>query len=177
MATYPVRCECGKTHQVPGSAAGTTLTCDCRRTVEVPSFARLKSSVGESSVSVDLVIRHMLANGELPVETDCVICFRTTKNKESFQLECEREELTRSSKLSWFEIVAMFFMSPIRLFIVANQYADTRMAGRDVILNLPIRICKECEPDLKTGADVRAAMKKTDLYRQLFEKYPDSRVR
>lgn len=177
MATFPVRCECGKTYQVPGSAAGTAIACDCRRTVEVPSFAKLKSSVGESSVSIDLVIRHMLANGELPVETDCVICFRTTANLATYQLECEREELTRSSKMTWLEFLATLFFSPLRLFLIANRFEDARMMGRDVILQLPIRICKECEPDLKTGADVRTVMQKTDLYRQLFEKYPDSRVR
>ena len=54
---------------------------------------------------------------------------------------------------------------------------NAQMAGRDVILKLPIRICKECELDLKTGADVRAAMKKTEIYRQLFEKYPKAIIK
>ncbi len=176
MATYPVRCECGKSHQVPGSAAGTALTCDCRRIIEVPSFAKLKASVGESSVSIDLVIRHMLANDELPVESDCVICFRTTKHQATFQLECEREEIARSSKLRWFEFLILC-LSPIRMILMAYESEDPQMSGRDVILELPIRICEECEPDLKTGADVRAAMQKSDIYSQLFEKFPDSRVR
>ncbi len=176
MAAYPVRCECGKTHHVPGSAAGTTIVCDCRRTIEVPSFAQLKASVGESSVSIDLVLRHMLANGELPVETDCLVCTRTTRHRATFTVECEREEMISAKRHPWLEFFALMIFRPLSLFVSAYGDDDDRIVGRNVALKLPIRVCKECEMDLKTEADVRALMMRTEVYGRLFEKFPEARV-
>ncbi len=179
MATYPVRCECGKTHQVPGSAAGTNFTCDCRRTVEVPSFAKLKASVGESSVSIDLMLRHMLAHGELPVETDCAICQRITIHRHDVELECERSEYLSQPKSgsAWNEFRTFFFSGLFGHLMRADRMSNETLVGRDVVLRLPIRICKECEPDLKTAAEVRTVLNRTEVYRQLFARYPDARVR
>lgn len=177
MAAYPVRCECGKTHHVPGSAAGTTIACDCRRTVEVPSFAKLKASVGESSVSIDLLISHMFAKGELPVETDCVLCSQRTESTFVAVVECEREKMSQKNTLVWYEILLL----PISWMLVVVSYfkrqQHSRVIGKDLIYRLPIRVCVECKPEIRSAAQVRAALAKTDLYRQLFEKYPDSRVR
>ena len=177
MATYPVRCECGKTHQVPGSAAGTALACDCRRTVEIPSFAKLKSSVGELSVSVDLLIPHMLASGELPVESECVLCYQRTDSTVVAVVECEREKMSQKNTLVWYEIL----MLPISWMLVVVSYFNrqkySRLIGKDVIFRLPVRICETCKPDVQSASQVRDALLKTDLYRQLFEKYPQAIIR
>jgi hypothetical protein len=180
MATYPVRCECGKTHQVPGSAAGSTIACDCRRTVEIPSYAKLKASVGESSVSADFVIPLMLANKELPVETDCVACCGKTDHQIDAMVICDQEQSKEKKSLTWYEILLLPFVtfSNLWLFVLAfrKRQGDVRKIGADVMFRLPIRLCEKCAPEVHTTSQIRSALSKTDLYRQLLDKYPMARI-
>jgi hypothetical protein len=176
MATFPVWCECGKTHQVPGSAAGTTIACDCRRNVEVPSFAKLKASVGESSVSIDLLLEQMGRNRELPIETNCVLCFGDTSSTLVANVECERERMSEKTTLVWYEILIL----PISWLLVVISYFKrqqySRVIGKDMIFRLPIRVCESCKPELRNPNDIRDALGKSELYRQLLDKYPMARI-
>src|SRR5262245_25842314 len=90
MATYPVTCDCGATHHVDATAAGSKLACCCGCSVEVPSLVRLKANAGEASISADFEIEHLLATNSLPVEPNCYNCDIATTHCRHVLTECER---------------------------------------------------------------------------------------
>ncbi len=173
--TYPVRCECGKEHQVTGGQAGSGFECACGRRVDVPTLGVLKRSVGQSAVSADLEIEHRLKEGSLPVECDCVLCGATTGDTLSVRVECERAEA--KSEFKWwywlFLPLGMWFL--LTLFIAQVTRRDDRH-GRDVHFRLPVRVCRGCRPRVRTAEEARATLGRSELYARLLAKYPHAGV-
>src|SRR5579885_2212251 len=107
-ATYPVKCDCGATLEVPGTAAGSNVACRCGRSVEVPSLARLKASVGRSAVSAEFELEQLLVTGALPVEHDCVLCGRRTDHTATYTVTCElAEEVGAIPTWQWVAVIVM----------------------------------------------------------------------
>jgi hypothetical protein len=171
--TYPVRCECGATLQVPGAAAGTTRTCRCGRAVEVPTLARLKTSVGEATVSADLELEHLVAAGALPLEQECVTCGRQTSHCAVVSVVCERPEETGHVPL-WQQV--LLFTVSLWLYVLQMMTKRTEVHGRNVAFQLPVRVCPGCAEGLTTKAAVRDVLTRTPVYERLLGKYPHAQV-
>jgi hypothetical protein len=45
--------------------------------------------------------------------------------------------------------------------------------GKDVIFELPLRVCEACCEELTTASAVKEAMREVPLYRRLLLKYPN----
>lgn len=173
--TYPVTCECGKEHAVTGGQAGSTVACECGRTVEVPTLGTLKRSVGQSAVSADWEIEHRLKEGSLPVETECVLCGAMTTDTLPVRVECERAEVKSAFKWWYFVFfpLGMWFLIGM---IVAQLTGRERLEGRDVAFRLPVRVCAGCRSQVQTVEGARAALMKCELYARLLVKYPHATV-
>ena len=172
---YPVTCACGKTHHVAGSAAGTTFTCGCRRAVEIPSFAKLKAAVGQSSFSADFALEQLIQTGRLPLEADCVVCSRPTKNRVVARVACERER-TPAREFHWYDVLRPTSGTSGRPSPISTATRDARTVGVDRIYPVPVRVCGECAMDLTGPAAIRDALLKTPIYADLLRKYPDSQL-
>lgn len=172
--TYPVACECGKEHQVTGGQAGSSFPCGCGKVVEVPTLGALKRSVGQSAVSAELEIEHRLADGSLPEERNCVLCGARTPDTLMVSVECERSEVKSNFKW-WYWLLFPFLLFKL---IVIFAYATRRVErhGRDVSFRLPVRVCKPCQPQMRTAADARDALFQSELYARLLAKYPHAVV-
>lgn len=176
--TYPVTCACGKTHQVAGSAAGTEFVCDCRRTVEVPSYARLKASVGESAVSADFALEQHIQAGDLPLDRDCVACHRPTAHQIVATVVCERQRVSESGPRCYELMLSFALFGWIGAMIASRQRASVKRAvGEDRMFPLPVRVCERCAAEFTTARAVRDALERTPLYASLLEKYPRSEIR
>ncbi len=66
--SYSTACECGATHAVAATQAGTTLRCACGRSVTVPALSVLRQAAGQTPMPLNTVerIRAMIRDGELP---------------------------------------------------------------------------------------------------------------
>lgn len=160
---YPVKCDCGRIHHVSAGEAGIRLSCECRRTIEVPDLRTLRLSAGEPTASPELVIEALLRDGEVPGEGECVCCGVPTEEISFISVECERPEQKAGGwKIS---LIALLFG---RLFFESTQMSDR---GRNIAYRLPIPMCRVCAKGLSRSA-IPAALRKIDVYRQLLDKYP-----
>jgi hypothetical protein len=170
---YPVACECGATIQVPGTAAGTTVTCQCARKVDVPTLARLKASVGQSAISADLELEHLAATGALPLESNCTICGGETTNKVAFSVVCERPE-DKSGGSFWYQVFFIWFSPLLYMMHMATRRSEVH--GRNVVFRLPLRVCETCQPSVNSRSAIRDALRRTPVYARLLDKYPDAKI-
>ncbi len=163
---YPVVCDCGRTHPVPGTSAGCDLTCGCGRTFAVPPLQQLRAAAGESPLSADLMIQALLLDGALPEEKDCVACELPTADTGFVDVNCERPEVQR--RTTWgFNPVPLLFG-----WLSFTRTTAVREVGRDVRFTLPLRVCRECGG----GANPRDLLRRVPLYRRLLEKYTAATV-
>jgi hypothetical protein len=174
--TYPVVCECGVTHPVAAGAAGSSFPCGCGKTVAVPSLVRLKASVGESGLSADFEIEGLLARGDLPLEPNCVLCDCATRDQLVVAVQCEREREKESVPV-WARVaIFLMFGWVAGLLVVLRGDSGTRTIGRNLLYHLPVRVCQDCVLSVRSSASVREALRRTELYARLLEKYPHARV-
>ncbi|MEO2091050.1 MAG: hypothetical protein ABGY75_16390 [Gemmataceae bacterium] len=177
--TYPVVCECGKTHPVGGGAAGSSLACGCGRTVEVPTLTALKASAGGEGLAPEMEIEGLLLARKLPLEPDCALCRRPTDDKFHCQVRCEAPTL--KPPMTFWQLVLMVLFFPFlgaKLFFAAVliDKADGTLTGRDVSFRLPVRMCRACMAELESWEVVTQAIRRTPVYAHLLDKYPNSRL-
>ncbi len=176
--TYPVVCDCGKTHQVTSGAAGSTLACVCGRMVEVPSLTALKASVGGEGLAPEMEIEGLLLARKLPLEPDCALCHRLTEDKFHCQVRCEAPTLKPPMSF-WQYALALAFIPfvGVKALLTAALLRDTGvLTGRDVSFRLPVRICGACMAELESWEVVTNAIRRTPVYARLLDKYPNSRL-
>ena len=178
--TYPLKCECGKTHRVDGTLAGSKLACACGREIQIPSLSRLKSSVGEAALSAEVRIEQMIQLGILPEEKRCLICGLYTEDVQHVWAVCERLEVKEPvGKSLWLQalliiLFGLFFYVFILLLLFRRE--DESVHGRDVRLRLPLRVCRECAPDLESLETLREVIFKVPHYEELLDKYPHAEL-
>jgi hypothetical protein len=174
--TYPVACGCGNVLQVLLAAAGTTVPCGCGKAIEIPSLARLKSATGESVVSADFELERLSTAGRLPLEVDCVECFRRTEHEVRIVAECERKEEAREGMTAQ-KLVTAWLFGLIGMIVLLLLWRPRRPErGRDLILELPIRMCESCSDRLNSITKMRDALRQSPLYARLLDKYPQTRL-
>jgi hypothetical protein len=145
-AEFRLRCECGKEHAVPAGAAGSRLDCPCGRKVEVPSLGELRRQSGLPAYQpkAALVIPHMLADKELPTRTHCANCERETDEVAMAGIECERIWRKASDDGPDKLLSVLVFGGWALLF----RRQDNRVFGRDLIFQLPLRLCPTCRGEI-----------------------------
>jgi hypothetical protein len=149
---------------VSGGAAGTRFTCGCGREVAVPSLHVLRKQAGEAVLGPELLIEAALRAGDLPSSPCCARCGEVTPDYAIVSAECERARVRESG----------WVIHPLALlfgWLVINRPGPPRVLGRDLIFRLPLRVCDGCFSRLRSR-DLRKALAREPLYRQLLDKYP-----
>src|SRR5262245_20065847 len=168
--SYEVQCECGKKLAVSSTDAGSTISCACGRSVDVPALHMLRVSAGEHGVSPELLLRSLLLERKLPDTDKCQSFGEPTKATIDALVDCERSETHVGGR----EATGCI---PIGFFGVLVTYrarrAETR--GRDVWFRIPVRCCPGCEPHV-TNSGLRELLLQHPVCAGVLEKYPHARV-
>jgi hypothetical protein len=174
---YPVRCECGQTHQVEAPQAGSRFPCSCRREVIVPSLSKLKASAGETALTPDVRVQQMLDLGMLPEETRCLGCGKETTGVRYFWATCERAFVKKdASRVWWVVLLGWLFLGWWSIILLLARARDDRVHGTDVSFRLPLRLCPECGPDLDRPGALRERVHDVPIYTELLDKYPNAEL-
>jgi hypothetical protein len=167
--SYEVRCECGKAHAVGATEAGTTLRCDCGRTIDVPPLHVLRKSAGELGASPDLLLQGLILKKQLPDSDQCASCGTRTDGEVVAVINCE-------SAVEQEEKRTPVGCLPIGFFaIVIYHTTQKKVRGRDVWFRVPVRCCPACAGDV--GDDrLRLLLRQNRVVAGVLDKYPHAHV-
>jgi hypothetical protein len=101
--------------------------------------------------SAALVIRHMLAAGELPTTTQCFHCGNDAQDTLVATVECEKAWVSGPGGLSW-----AFAVLVMGVWAVALGGRDGKELGRNLILHVPLKLCPPCRRTLRLRSPGRA---------------------
>ena len=135
-----VRCECGVDVPVSEGASGTVVQCACGRPLTVPSLVELRQQAGLRTVSAAIAIEDMLALRELPTLTSCAQCNGPSDEIVMVTAECEKVWSNELGGISW--IIGFLVLGVWMLLL--EQLREKKEHGRNLILHLPVRICRTC---------------------------------
>lgn len=179
---YYLDCSCGKELVVEEGAAGSAQTCLCGRTLTVPSLAELRRSSGlrEPTLSPAKAIETLVLAGKLPAEKQCLICGEPTDAVVRCMADCERAYVKAGRP--WWQIAFLFLLALMSLGVLAagviSRRADDEVHefGSDIILPVPLRVCKACGQNLTEPDDLKAVMRHVPLYAELLDEFPQAHV-
>jgi hypothetical protein len=142
---YQIRCACGGFIVVSEQAAGASLLCSCGRKIDVPSLGALREGAGlpAHQLSARLVIENLLAHGELPGHMACAQCNGATDQSVTITAECEK---SWSGEHGWIASIFLILVAGVWSLLVFQS--DGRERGSNVILHLPVRMCRRCRRQL-----------------------------
>jgi hypothetical protein len=172
-----VTCECGLKNTVTPTMCGSDITCDCGKTILIPRLSELRRNAGLAPVNIS-VADHLVAlaaRGELPTETVCVSCSRSTNMYLALEVECER---TFAKKMSAAYYFLTSFFSPLYLLVfLKREYDNPEVHGRELVVRTPIRICEVCAAKTRLDRETcRNLMSKNNLYAKLLTRYPNASI-
>lgn len=186
---FEVVCECGRRLTVGASNSGQEIPCSCGAMVKVPRLSELRQSVGQGAYSSGIVdeIRDKVRDGKLPVEYECVCCYRTTQANVHYSVECERPFSSGMSETSfWLQLLGIgvfALICPIVWIVFLLRLLDRKrqqrtILGREVSVDVPLRCCEPCAASHGlTNRKAKTIMAAGESYRELFKQYPQAVVR
>lgn len=179
MATYEVRCECGRTIPVEARLAGSRASCFCGRSVVVPNLSQLRRAAGETAIPLNTVERIRLAirEGELPDNRFCPITGRAVDDTIWLHVQCERVMVRYRGGGWWSRLFFHLFLGWFALFFDREKGRDE--FGHDIAVEVPLAISSSARESLAAARGPKAlvdALRGTPLYRELLEEYPAAEV-
>jgi hypothetical protein len=121
-------------------------------------------------------IERMLTNGDLPIEQDCVYCDSHTPAALCCVVQCE----TKGGRLlDLFPKPILYLFAPIWFVPFMRRSMETsNTSAEDRCIDLEIRLCKQCQHDIQlTPRNLKVLACKTPLYQDLFDEFPNARIR
>jgi hypothetical protein len=169
---FRLRCECGNEIVVTEGSAGADVRCDCGRVVAVPGLKQLRLQAGLPAYdpSPELLIEHILAAKELPVEESCVECGAATDQIAEVLVECEEAWIREKGGFNWW----LLLLSGGHIFSWSRK--EERAHGYRKAYGLPLRLCSTCQRGLSSRAKIKECLRNVPLYRRLLDKFPDAKV-
>ena len=178
---YELDCTCGRTIIVGSSQAGTRLTCDCGKEVEVPSLSRLRVSAGDNpyEVSVSDTISRMIAEGELPAGHVCEVSGEPTDDVLELYVLVTREFIKKKGKL-WFLVLGAA-LSPIFYLVFLAQGGHGKLvpaAGSESAIPTPLRIASRYHKRYRKAGQwrLRRLLRRIPIYEVLLKDHPEGRI-
>lgn len=172
---FHVDCRCGRQVEVRAADAGGEVTCPCGNVNAVPSLSALRRRAGLTSYegSIAGTIRRKLADGELPLGDLCARCGMPTEETLQCSIECERTSPRASD--SWATVLLGAFTGIGTWLQLQEQYLNTEVTGRELVVEAPLRVCADCRRRLRKRTrrnELRALLKTVPEYAELLREYP-----
>ena len=118
-------------------------------------------------------IERMLANGELPIERDCVSCGCETGESFTCVVQCE----TKGGRLlDFLQQPILFLFAPIWFVPLIRRCMEAgNLSAEDRFVRIQIRLCERCRKNIQlTPQNQRLLACRTSIYRDLFEEFPNA---
>jgi len=162
--------------------AGSTLSCSCGVTVEIPTLSRLRTDAGESSTHRNTVetIRQMIRDGELPVGQLCPWSGRPADDVMLVDIQCERSWVRDGDMDTRKAIAYVLCFGWIGAIIASNKSRPREECGRDTSVTVPLRISSDVRQKLlrlRRQRQWRTVLRQVPIYRQLLKEFPTARIR
>jgi hypothetical protein len=176
---YHVSCQCGKRIPVKTEEAGTTIRCDCGRSVQVPSLSKLRTTSGLDAYESGAIdtIKRMLAEGALPWGETCAESGRPTKDLIQLVVQCERLHVPQDRyKLALLAVLIFGWVAALLAF----GGKDREARGRDTSIRIPLRLDREYQDRLARWASqrrLRRLLRTVPVYARLLDEYPRATIR
>jgi hypothetical protein len=182
MSAYSVKCDCGASHHVTATQAGSAIACSCGKSVNVPTLTLLRRSVGETAAPLNTIelIRAMIRDGTLPDGKICPYSRRPANDTILFNVECERSSVRGGEPLDMGKMVTYVFLFGWIGALIASRKSQPREEfGRDTSVTIPVRISSDVRDKivrLRRQRKLKSLVSETPLYARLLHEYPAARV-
>jgi hypothetical protein len=176
-----VNCECGRELAVSATSAGSRLDCTCGRTVDVPTLSELRRNAGLNPIPLNTVesIQKLVRLGELPNEKNCPFTGRIPDTVVWLRVDCESKWVRGSEPLSipWI-FFYIFLLGWVGAWLVAlRKETPKEELGRDVSVDLPLRVSSEAIPNvfrMTSQRKLRKVLRQNPVYSKLLVEYPSA---
>jgi hypothetical protein len=171
-----VNCSCGERIAVTAAHAGSEIRCTCGLGVAVPSLGELRRNAGHARYEIGVAdrIRQRVDAGALPSENACVKCGVPTADVLWCIIECERPWSTGSGFWKTFFVL---LLTPVWIYAkVLADHKNPEVQGREVVVETPLRVCRNCQAKLNPKRDLAGLLRKTPLYDELLTEYPRATI-
>lgn len=120
-------------------------------------------------------IERMLANGDLPIEPDCIQCGCQTNESLSCIVQCEAKG---GRLLDLFPKPIVYLLMPIWFLpLMRRSMEASDTSAEDRFIELAIRLCDRCQNEIPlTPGNLKKLACKTPIFRDLFEEFPKARI-
>lgn len=184
---FKIDCDCGRTHEVTATMAGTSHLCRaCGREMTIPLLSQLRALAGQERYVTNAAekVAKLLRDDYVPPGEKCVACGCATKQVLESQVVCEK--VWRQEKLSqrsWAALILVGLFLPCgwiwTLFVgLRDLERDSRERGHNVIVSTPIRLCVNCidRGAVSNTARLRMLLVRVPQYAELFKEYPEAEL-
>ena len=180
--SYAVTCGCGTRHPVSATQAGSTLSCACGRSIEVPPLSDLRSAAGESAIPLNTIeeIRVLVRRGELPNGSICPYSDRPANATLVLLVKCEQMWVRGGDRWRTGSIVAaVLFCGWIGALLALFSPVRREELGRDTVVEVPVRISSDLADEMlriRQQKKLKSILRKTPIYAKLLEEFPRASV-
>ncbi len=187
-------CECGRCLSIAATAAGSTIVCDCGRSLLIPQLSEFRSAAGQEAYGRNTAdaIAQMVRAGELPSGEICAISGQPTKDVAVLCIECERvrvrgERFDASERMffrTMFRLVFLGLIGTLLSCIIFPFRRSTRKSdapeerGNQLVVRAPLYVCCRLHGQLKRGSQryLKRLLGQTPTYATLLKEYPEATV-
>jgi len=180
--SYSVTCGCGEGHAVSATQAGSTLKCDCGRSIDVPRLSVLREFAGESPVPLNTIerIRAMIQSGDLPSGDICPYSGRPANSTLYVHVQCERSWVRGGDSWNIGTVIAYLLLGWIAALIASRESQPEEELGRETSVELPLRISSDVDSKvvaIRGQKKLKKLLRETPIYAELLQEFPDANVR
>jgi hypothetical protein len=173
---FLIDCPCGGRVSVSERSAGGRATCACGRELRVPALHELRQSIGlpPYPLGPELEIEHMLARGAFPPRGPCARCLAETDAVSHVVFQYGERGGATTQRDVWDRVIAFLLLGWLGVLLFWRRKGETTF---DKEYWLPLHLCPDCAPRVKSTRAIRDCLVKEDLYDRLLEKHPYAEVK
>ncbi len=180
MSEYSVNCECGIRLGVDARQAGSTISCECGRSISVTLLSVLRRSAGQSTKSTLELIEAMIRSGELPAEMVCPLSGRQPEETVYFHIQCERSWVRGGEPIDIGKLLLYYTLFGwIGALMVSRKMQERQEFGRDTTVTVPVRISSEVRAKVygtRRQKTLRTYLSHVPIYARLLKEFPEAVV-
>jgi hypothetical protein len=182
---HRLACACGASVTARARDAGGTITCQCGRSIAVPSLSRLRTLAGADAYTTNPVeaIRRAQQLGTDPPHDRCLLCGSPSHVTFTCHAVCESSYVKQaaSDDSDMGTVVRWLLLPVIFNMLLAFRRGDREAfrQGHDVEVDFSLPLCHVCSTsngNVTRPAVARRLMARVPIYKALLDYYPNLKL-